>query len=93
VAGLLDALQHLEASTASVSRPWLDRLLEDLATGRVTAPRDLLREVLLVAIDEAAETLNGYCTRLLRGGGSIDEVRAGLAELTGLVDLLERLPS
>lgn len=55
----------------------------------LTARRDLLRELLVVAIDEAGDVLGGRCTRLLRGEASAGEVRAGVAELSGLLDLFD----
>lgn len=80
VARVLDALRHLEVAAGG---PTLT------PSGELTGPRELLREVLTVAIDEAAETLSGRCTRLLRGTGSAAEVRAGIEELSGLLDLLD----
>jgi hypothetical protein len=80
VARLLDALEHLEIPDA---RPGVAR------SGELRAPRAQLREVLLVAIDEAGEALSGECTAMLRGSGSAELVRAGVEELSGLLDLLE----
>jgi hypothetical protein len=55
-------------------------------------PRAVLREAALVAIDELGETLSRRCTALLRGrGGPTAQIRAGLAELGGLIDLFERI--
>lgn len=79
VARLLDALEHLEIPGG---RPALAR------SGELTAPRAQVREVLLVAIDDAADGLSGQCTALLRGTGSAAQVRAGVEELSGLLDLL-----
>ena len=79
VARLLDALEHLQIPEA---RPDL------VSAGELTAPRAQLRELLLVAIDEAADGLSGRCTALLRGSGSAEEVRTGVDELSGLLDLL-----
>lgn len=44
-----------------------------------------------MAIDELGETLSEHCTRLLRGGGPPGELREQIAELNGLLDLLERI--
>ena len=79
VARLLDALEHLEIPEA---REGLAR------SGELRASRRQVREVLLVAIDEAADGLSGHCTALLRGTGSAAQVRAGVEELSGLLDLL-----
>jgi hypothetical protein len=77
-----DALEHMHAAAGRATLA---------PSGELTGPRTVLRELLAVAIDEAAEALGGDCTRLLRGAGSVDEVRAGVAELSGLLDLLERI--
>lgn len=71
-----DALEHLGMAPLTES-------------GELTARRDLLREVLTVAIDDVADALGGHATRLLRGTGSAAEVRAGVEELSGLLDLLD----
>jgi hypothetical protein len=82
VARLLDALEHLQ----------IPDLGEDLAaSAELTAPRAQLREVLVVAIDEAADALSRHCTALLRGTGSAAQARAGVEELNGLLDLLESI--
>jgi hypothetical protein len=87
VARLVDALEHL---SAAAGEPAAAEHRDSLArSGRLTAPRDLLRELLTVAIDEAAEALSGHCTRLLRGTGSREPVRAGVDELGALLDLLD----
>jgi hypothetical protein len=79
VARLIDALEHLELPEGG----------PDLArSGELTGPRAQVREALLVAIDDAADSLSGQCTALLRGTGSAAQVRDGLDELTGLLDLL-----
>jgi hypothetical protein len=98
VARLTEAVHHLLESASEASDPSFDRLADDLRSGRrastsivVSAPRTELREVLHVALDEAGEMLAGACTALLRGRGSLEEVRSRLAELLGLVDLLERI--
>jgi hypothetical protein len=81
-AALADALQHVLDS---------DELAAELAeTGTLTAPRKLLRDVLAAAVDEAGEAVGIGCGRLLRGEIATAEVRARVATLTGLLDLLER---
>jgi hypothetical protein len=82
VARLLDALEHLG------NRAERDALA---ASGELTAPRSLLREVLKVAIDDAGDALGSHCSDLLRGTGSAAQVRAGVEELGDLVDLLDGL--
>lgn len=58
----------------------------------LAAPRAVLREAALVAIDELGETLSSRCTRLLRDrGGATPEIREALVELGALLDLLERI--
>jgi hypothetical protein len=57
----------------------------------LTAPRARLREALAAAIDEAGEGLGLECGRLLRGAATAEQVRARVATLTGLLELLERL--
>ena len=54
-----------------------------------TAPRDALRELLAVAIDEAGDRVAQASTRLLRGDATTAELRAALDELGALLDLLE----
>jgi hypothetical protein len=71
-----DALEHLGMAPLTESR-------------ELTAERQLLREVLAVAIDDVADALGGQATRLLRGSGSAAEVRARVEELSGLLDLLD----
>jgi hypothetical protein len=61
----------------------------DLAGGQVTARRDLLDELLRVAIDEAGDQVGLASARLLRGEGSAAELRARIATLNGLLDLLD----
>jgi hypothetical protein len=95
-AGLVDALDHLRHSAAPDRRAPLDDLARDLAAAEsaggalaVTANRDLLSELLAVAIDEAADRLGRHGTRLVRGEASTADLRAGVAELSRLLDLLE----
>jgi hypothetical protein len=95
-AGLIDALDHLRATAPAARQAALEDLARQLAAAgsageqlELTAPRDLLRELLAVAVDEAADSLGRHGTRLVRGEASTAELRAGLAELSGLLDLLE----
>jgi hypothetical protein len=95
-AGMVDALGQLRASAAPARRAPLDDLARDLAAAEsagepleLTARRDLLVELLAVAIDDAADRLGQHGTRLVRGEASAAELRAGVAELSGLLDLLE----
>jgi len=81
-APLADALQHLREAATDGLPARLDGL-------ELTAPRDTLRELLAVAIDEAGERLSSASTRLLRGDGGTAEVRAELVRLGALLDLLE----
>jgi hypothetical protein len=75
-----DALEHLRAAA---ERPELT------PSGELTGPRALVRELLAAAIDESGEALARDCTELLRGTASAARVRAGVAELTALLDLLD----
>jgi hypothetical protein len=89
-AGLNDALDQLRSTTAPAGRATLDDLARELAAGGpLTARRDLLGELVAVAIDDAADRLSRQGTRLLRGEASARELRAGVAELSGLLDMLE----
>jgi hypothetical protein len=92
VSGLVDALDHLRSTAAAERRAVLDTLVDDLATGgRLTARRGLVSEVLTVAIDEAGDRVGVQSSRLLRGDGSPAELRTAVAELSGLLDLLEEV--
>jgi hypothetical protein len=71
----------------------LDALGELGQPRTLTAPRPVLREAALVAIDELGEAVSGHCSRLLRGSGSAGEAAAAVAELTGLLELLRRIDS
>lgn len=56
----------------------------------LTAPRAVLHEAALVAIDELGEQVSALATRLLRErGGSGRELREALDELRGLMDVLD----
>jgi hypothetical protein len=88
VPGLVDALEHLRPSR----RADIDALARQLADGGpLTARRDLLGELLAVAIDEAGERIGSRSTGPLRGEASAGDLRAPLAELGGLLDLYEGL--
>ncbi len=91
VSGLIDAVGHLESSAAGDRRPALAALASDLAARppRVTAPLELLRELVAVAIDGTSDRVGAAAGRLLRGEGSAGEVRELVAELSGLLDLLD----
>jgi hypothetical protein len=96
VSGLVDALDHLRTGAGADRRAELDDLARDLARDlagsgplEVTARRALLGELLAVAIDEAADELSRQSTLLLRGQPSAAAVRAGLAQVSGLLDLFE----
>jgi hypothetical protein len=92
VSGLVDALDHLRTGAGADRRTELDDLARDLAGSgplEVTARRALLGELLAVAIDEAADELSRQSTLLLRGQASAAAVRAGLAQVSGLLDLFE----
>jgi hypothetical protein len=88
VPGLVDALEHLRPSRGAD----LDALAGQLGEGGpLVARRDLLGELLAVAIDEAGERIGTRSSRLLRGEASAGDLRAPLAELGGLLDLYEGL--
>lgn len=95
VAGLRDALAHLEASATDAPCATLDQLARQFTSGdeplRLTGPATILRELLLVAIDEAGEALGARCTHLLRGEASSADVRDGVAAMSGLLDLLDEV--
>ena len=90
VSGLVDALDQLR-STASAERSGaLDELASQLAAGGpLRARREVLGELLTVAIDEAGDRVGRESTRLLRGDGSAAGVRAEAGVLSGLLELLE----
>jgi hypothetical protein len=79
VPGLVDALEHLGSALAD----------ELKASGQITARRDLLGELLRVAIDAAGDEVALQSTHLLRSDGSAAQLRAGVARLTGLLELLD----
>jgi hypothetical protein len=82
-AALTEALLHLDQAKAVQQRAIPgEELIE------VTAPRPLLREATLVAIDEAGERLSRLCTSLLRGQGSRAEALAHVEFVRGLLELL-----
>lgn len=94
-APLADALNHLRAAATAERAGAFAGLAAPLGGGapsQLTAPRETLRELLAVAIDEAGERVSRASTRLLRGDGTAAELRAHLGELGALLDLLETLP-
>jgi hypothetical protein len=90
-AGLAGALEQLRDVSDAPRREPLEEMLHELGGGTLTAPIELLAELLAVAIDEAGEALSDTCTALLRGSASVAEVRARVTGLGGLLDLLERV--
>jgi hypothetical protein len=90
VPGLVDALDHLRGSAATERRAELDAVATSLSAGpTITARRDLLGELLAVAIDETGDRVAGASGRLLRGEGAAGELRAALEGLGRLLDLFE----
>ena len=70
----------------------LDALKELGRPPTLTAPRAVIREAVLVAIDETGEAVSAASTSLLRGReASAEELRESVAELGGLLDLLETI--
>jgi hypothetical protein len=87
---LVDALDHLRGSAAAEHRSELDAVAETLSAGAtITARRDLLGELLAVAIDEAGERVAGAGRRLLRGEGDAAGLRAEVDALGRLLVLFE----
>jgi hypothetical protein len=84
-----DLVPELVGALDHVSSPEAVGLAGDQLTGR----RDLLAELMTVAIDEAGEQVGLASTRLLRGEGSTADLRAEVARLGALLDLLEALGS
>jgi hypothetical protein len=90
VPGFVDALDHLRASAAAERRAELDDVAASLSGGAtVTARRDLLGELLAVAIEEAGERVASAGARLLRGEGGAAELRAAIDGVGRLLDLFE----
>jgi hypothetical protein len=70
----------------------IDALKELGRPPTLTAPRAVIREAVLVALDETGEAVSAASTSLLRGReASADELRESVAELDGLLDLLETI--
>jgi hypothetical protein len=82
VSELIDALDHVSDPEGA-----------SFAGDQLTARRDLLTELLTVAIDEAGEQVGQASTRLVRAEGSAADLRAAMVRLSALLDLLEALPS
>ena len=80
-----DALEHLRTARSGERGARLDGV-------ELSAPRDTLRELLAVAIDEAGERVRSASTGLLRGDCGLAELRAELIQLGALLDLLETVP-
>jgi hypothetical protein len=90
VSGLVDAIHQLKSTAAADRRGPLDDLGRALAAGGpLQARRDLLHELLTVAIDEAGDRVSRASTRLVRGEASAAELRAEVGRLGGLLELLE----
>lgn len=90
VPGFVDALDHLRASAAAERRAELDELAARLSGGAtVTTRRELLGELLAVAIEEAGERVANAAARLLRGEGGAAELRAAIDGVGRLLDLFE----
>jgi hypothetical protein len=56
--------------------------------GQVRAARAVLRDATLGAIDDAGERLSALCTALVRGEGTVIDLKAQLRALEGLLALL-----
>ena len=92
-AWLSDALEHLREVATDRPRAAIDALEAQLAGSppiELTGPRDLVRELIAVALDEAGERISAASTRLLRGEEAATELRTRLSEASALVELLER---
>jgi hypothetical protein len=88
--GLVDALDHLRGSAGADRRAELDALGSALAGGgAVSARRDLVGELLAVAIDETGERVAAASVRLVRGDDDATGLRGPLDALTRLLDLYE----
>jgi hypothetical protein len=67
----------------------IDALKELGRPPTLTAPRAVIREAVLVAIEETGEAVSAASTSLLRGReASADELRETVAELGDLLELL-----
>jgi hypothetical protein len=77
---LADAAQHLPARRLSLA-----------SDGTLTGPRDAVRELLGVTIDESGDRVSRAATGLLRGENTADELRATLAETRALLALYESI--
>jgi hypothetical protein len=87
-AALTEALRHLYQAEAVQQRavPGEDAV-------EVTGAPPVLREAILVAIDEAGERVSRHCTSLLRGEGSRADAIAGVDAVRGLLELLGEAPT
>lgn len=91
VAALVDAVDHLGSAAGEERGRALEKLAGDLAAAppRVTARRELLHELVAVAVEETAERVGVASARLLRGEASAAAVRELVARLSDLLDLLD----
>jgi hypothetical protein len=87
-AALSEALLHLCQAEAVQQRPVPGEDAVDL-----TGAPPVLREAILVAIDEAGERVSRHCTSLLRGEGSRVDALAKVDAVRGLLELLGRAPT
>jgi hypothetical protein len=87
-AALTEALRHLDRAEAVQQRPVPGEDAVD-----VSGTPQLLREAILVAIDEAGEHVSRHCTSLLRGEGSRDDAIAKVDAVRGLLELLGETPT
>ena len=89
-APLADALDHLRRSSTGDRAAAFDQLARQAPTRQLSAPRELLRELLAVAIDDAGDRVGRTSSRLLRGDPTAaPALRAALAELAALLDAFE----
>lgn len=92
-AQLADAVKALRESAGGERRERWDSLAERLPAdgpGALSAPREALRELLAVAIDDAGERIARAAANVLRGDdASAAELRARCTELGALLDLFE----
>jgi 3D-(3,5/4)-trihydroxycyclohexane-1,2-dione acylhydrolase (decyclizing) len=89
-AALADALDHLRRASTGDRAAAFEQLALGAATAELRGPRDTLRELVAVAIDEAGERVSHASSRLLHGDATaVAALRAAIGELGGLLDLLE----
>jgi hypothetical protein len=89
-APLADALEHLRAAATGERAVAFEALSRQAPTRELRAPRETLRELLAVAVNETGDRIARAGTRLLRGDeAAVPELRARLRELGAQLDLLE----